>query len=132
MKKTIVAVGSFLLPVIAFAQVNGSGSGSTNSTQLFSLLAVAQRLFNTLIPILITLGVIYFIWGVIQYVIAKDEEAKKAGRDKMIWGIIGLFVIVSIWGLVGFLGNTLGVKSGGSADVPCVLDTQPGTPGCQS
>jgi hypothetical protein len=48
-----------------------------------------------------------FIWGVVQYVINSDEEAKKAkGKEFMIWGIIGLTVMVSVWGLVNVLGST--------------------------
>jgi len=39
--------------------------------------------------------------------IASDEEAKKAGRDRIIFGIIGLAVIVAMWGLVNILIKTL-------------------------
>jgi uncharacterized membrane protein len=73
---------------------------------------------NTLIPILITLGVVYFIWGVIKYVTAKDPDAQKEARSVMISGIIGLFVIVSIWGLVNLISNTFGVGGGAGAPPP--------------
>ena len=56
---------------------------------------------NSIIPLIFTLAVVSFIWGVVQYVINNDEEGKRAkGRDFMIWGIIALTVMVSIWGLV--------------------------------
>jgi uncharacterized membrane protein len=97
-------------------------------TDLSFVLCKLAQLLNTIIPILITLGVVYFIWGVVSYVIAKEEEAKKAGRDKMIYGLIGIVVIVSIWGLVSILKNTFNLQnsSQGTIQVPCV----PGTPGC--
>ena len=61
-------------------------------------------------PILIGLAVIYFIWGIISYVIADDEEAKTAGRNRIIYGIIGLTVIVAVWGLVKVLTSTFGIS----------------------
>jgi hypothetical protein len=38
------------------------------------------------------------------------EEKRKAGKSFMIWGLIALFVMVSIWGLVGVLSNTFGIN----------------------
>src|SRR3972149_11719304 len=101
----------FFLPVLAFAQQ----ISFTETKGLFGVLNTIQRLLNVVIPILITLGVVYFIWGVIKYVTAKDEEAQKEARSTMIYGIIGLFVIVSIWGLVGLLGRSFGIGAGGGA-----------------
>ncbi|QQR50050.1 hypothetical protein IPF86_03115 [Candidatus Nomurabacteria bacterium] len=94
-----------------------------------SVLLKIGGILNVIIPILITLGVIYFIWGVIKYVTAKDEEQQKEGRTTIVSGIVGLFVIVAIWGLVGILQNTL---FGGATNnqlntnqIPCI----PGTGG---
>lgn len=86
------------------------------------VLAKIGDILNVIIPLLITLGVIYFIWGVIKYVTAKDEDAQKEGRNTIISGIIGLFVIVAVWGLVGILQNTF--ETGGNTisndDIPCI------------
>ena len=54
---------------------------------------------------------VYFVWGVVQYVIAGGEEAKKKGKDHVIFGIIGLAVIVSLFGLVNIVVKTF--KIGG-------------------
>ena len=107
MKKKIFAIVIGLLPGVAFAAVDA-----------FSILATVSRILNTIIPILITLGVVYFIWGVIKYVTAKDPDAQKEARSVMISGIIGLFVIVSIWGLVNLISNTFGVGGGAGAPPP--------------
>jgi hypothetical protein len=58
----------------------------------------------------VSLAVVYFIWGVISQVIAQNEEERKNSRDKIIHGIVGMFVIVAVWGLVRFVGTTLGVE----------------------
>ena len=66
---------------------------------------------NSVIPLLITLAVASFIWGIIQYFLnADNEEKRKKGKAYILWGLIALFVMVSIWGLVGIFGETFGVK----------------------
>lgn len=89
---------------------------------IFSLLNTVKATLNYLIPILVSLAVVYFIWGVISHVIAQNEEERKNSRDKIIHGIVGMFVIVAVWGLVRFVGTTLGVEVGDSpqsiSDVP--------------
>jgi hypothetical protein len=49
---------------------------------------------------------------------ANDEEKKGQGKNLMLWGLIGFFVMVSVWGLVNILtgtvsfGNNSGVTGG--------------------
>lgn len=79
---------------------------------LGSILTTISGLLGQLLPVLVSIGVIYFVWGVVMYFIADDEEAKQKGRDRIVFGVIGLAVVVSVWGLVGVLNKTLGL--GGS------------------
>ena len=90
------------------------------ASDAFSVLLKAQQILNIIIPLLITLAVVYFIWGVIQYTISSDEEAKKNARSKIIMGIIGLFVIISFWGIINFITRTIGVGNDATPDLPCV------------
>lgn len=69
---------------------------------------------SNIIFILIGFSVILFLWGVLKYVAAEGDE-RQAGKDFMIWGIVGLFVILSIWGLVAILQNTFHL--GGNFDI---------------
>ncbi|MEK7175275.1 MAG: hypothetical protein AAB693_00515 [Patescibacteria group bacterium] len=115
-KYLIVLWGSILgfMPALAAAVepvISGCGIGTTG-VQIQNILCRLQDIFGALIPFLIAIGVLYFIWGVIQYVISEDEEAKSRGKDKIVYGLIGLVVIISMWGLVGILQNTfLGTQS---------------------
>ncbi len=122
MKRKLISLVGFtaaFLPVVALAQANCPG---TQSGTLGYILCRIGELLNTIMPIIIALGVVYFIWGVVEYVVGGDEEAKKKGREKIIYGLIGLVVIVSIWGLVSILKNTfnLSSSSGGTVQVPCI------------
>ncbi|MEZ4103334.1 MAG: hypothetical protein R3B55_02110 [Candidatus Paceibacterota bacterium] len=63
-------------------------------------------------PLLISIAVIVFIIGVIKYIAGADEEAKRTeGRNFMIYGLIALFVMISVWGLVGVIQGTFGNKA---------------------
>jgi uncharacterized membrane protein len=110
-----VGVGALATPLFVFAQSTCIGSGT-----LSYMICKIANLINAVIPMLIALGVVYFIYGVISYAIAKDEEAKTAGRGAMIMGLIALLVIVSIWGLVNLLRREFGITSNNSIDVPCI------------
>ena len=50
----------------------------------------------------------------IKYVVAADADDKAKARDIVVRGILGLFIIVSVWGLIGIIQSTFGVGAGGS------------------
>ncbi|MFA6076501.1 MAG: hypothetical protein WC735_00290 [Candidatus Paceibacterota bacterium] len=85
-----------------------------NKPKLQHLLNYATCIINTsVIPLIFALAIVMFVWGVVQFVINSDDEAKKTkGKMFMIWGIVALTVMVSVWGLVAILGNTFGVNTG--------------------
>ncbi len=97
--KKIVKVGVSLMsamPFLAFAQ-------QANPNYLSSIIDSAKTLLDQLVVFLIALAVVWFIWNVIRYTMSSDEEAKGKAKSQMIWGIIAIAVIVSVWGLVGIL-----------------------------
>ncbi|MEI6280396.1 MAG: pilin [bacterium] len=99
-----------LFPVVTFAQTTGG---------LIGAIGKIQQILSAALPLLISIGVVYFVWGMVQYFIGDGEEAKKTGRDRILYGIIGLAVIVSIWGIVNLVVATFGV---GDVNAP-KLDT---------
>lgn len=90
------------------------------SSTAFTLLGRISQLLSFVIPILITLAVIYFIWGVIQYTVSTDEEAKKGARNKIIQGLIGLFVIIAFWGIINLVTRTFDIGAEVTPPLPCV------------
>jgi uncharacterized membrane protein len=113
-KKIGLIVLAFM-PAVAFAQAS--------STWIVSILAVVQTVLGYVLPIVIVLGVIWVIWGIIQFVTNTDEEERSKAKMHILYGIIGLFVIISIFGLVGFVQNLLGVGGGAlnQNQIPCVI-----------
>ena len=118
MKKKLVVLSGFVLglgsvPVVAFAAPNSCDTIRGGDTTILSIICKINQILGFVVPVLIALGVVYFIWGVISYVIGTDEEQKKGGREKMIYGIIALAVIIGVWGLVGILLNTFDIGPAG-------------------
>jgi len=91
-----------------------AGCNLVDNPNLSGLLGYATCLINnSVIPLLFALAVVYFIWGVVQFVIlGSGEEAKRTqGRQHMIWGVIALAVMIGIWGLVAILGGSFGIDT---------------------
>lgn len=125
MKKKLIALSGAALgfaPLLALAQVGitGATSACTNAQNINAILCKIGQILNAIVPLLIALGVVYFVWGVISFVIAGDEEAKTKGRDRMIFGIIGLAVIIGLWGLVKIVTNTFGLNNTTTIELPTV------------
>lgn len=126
MKKNLFVLSGIALasaPVLALAQVGTSGSATLCSPQIQNLGDVVCKIgsiLNSVIPVMIVAGVVFFVWGVVSFVISNDEEAKTKGRNRMIWGIIGLVVIVGMWGLVRIVTNTFGLSNNTQITLPTV------------
>lgn len=74
--------------------------------------AITDNVFNPLVGIILTLALIYFFWGVFKYIqSAGDETKRKEGITMMTYGIIALFVMVSVWGLVNVLQKTFELEN---------------------
>ncbi len=67
---------------------------------------IIRDILRPLVPFLISLAVIIFIYGVLLLVLSQGGEKKEDGKKFMFWGIIGIFVMVSIWGLVAIMSST--------------------------
>ncbi|HEY4511975.1 MAG TPA: pilin [Candidatus Paceibacterota bacterium] len=102
MKKILAAVGVWALPALVFAQPIVDAE---------SLFVRIKNLANQIIPIIITLTVLVIIWGIFMMVLAGGEDKKAKAKDIILWGTVGLFVMLSIWGLVNFLGRTLNLDT---------------------
>jgi len=68
---------------------------------------------RSIIPLIFALAIAAFVWGVVNFfIIGADEEAKRSqGKQFMIWGIIALAVMLSVWGLVRILGRTFNLNT---------------------
>jgi hypothetical protein len=96
--KKVIAFSIALMPFLASAQL---ATGVQNVSSAFTF---ANSLLTSITVLLFAAAFVFFLYGVFQFVrAAGDEEARKTGRDHIIYGIIGLAVMASVYGLVNFL-----------------------------
>ena len=69
------------------------------------VILIGVNILKAILPVIVSLAVIYFLWGITQYIKA-DEGKKEDAKTIMIHGIIALFVMTCVWGFVWILTET--------------------------
>lgn len=117
MKKTLLITSSaiaLLVPFVSFA------ASINNISDVGSF--IINTINGVIVPVLFALAFIVFLWGAFKTFIwgANSEDVQKDGKNLMLYGLIGFFVMVSIWGLVNILTGTInfGNNSGPSGGTP--------------
>lgn len=71
-----------------------------------------DNIVNPLIYFLFAIALLYFLYGVLVFILNADDESKRdIGKKHMLWGIIGLFIMVSVYGILGLIIGTVGVRN---------------------
>lgn len=124
MKKIFALTVLALAPLAAFAQAGLDtlkASGTANTTGLSEIYQFLVSVAGAAVTFITTLAVLYFLWGVFQYIASSGDPKKQGeGRGRMIAGIIGLAVMVSVNGLVYWITNTAGTSGSGTTALPTV------------
>ena len=89
-----------VLPTIVSAQSGGV------AYDFASLVGLFISMIKTVVPLIVGLTLLYFIWGIFQLVRSNSEDARKEAVGLITYGIVALFVMVSVWGLVSVLTST--------------------------
>ncbi len=76
---------------------------------------ITQNIFNPLITLLFAVATLVFAWGVVLYIIGSYNSQSKIEQAKniMLWGLIGMFIMASAWGIVALLCNFFGSQAVG-------------------
>ena len=82
---------------------------------------ILTDIFTPLVALIIGLAFVTFLWGVYKYITVASTEGKEGARMTIIYGLIGLFVMLSVWGLVDILTRTFDI----SRLVPQLMGTPP-------
>lgn len=98
MRKIVLALAAYLVPVIAFAQ-----TPRTFAELVYMIISY----INPIASILAAAAMLIFFYGIVLYVFkSADEESHERGRQLILWGVVALFVLFSVWSLAGILVNT--------------------------
>lgn len=101
------------LPVFAFA--SGANEFVSKPTSVNDLLnRIGTVIVNPLIYLLFAAAFVVFVWGLVQFVAnLNNEEARATGGKHMLWGIIGMAIMVGVTGIVNIIQNTIRGIGGG-------------------
>jgi len=92
-----------------FFQKAYAASTSKTSTADALLKKLGDNILTPIINLLMALAVVYFLWGMVQFIKDADNaDKKKEGYQRMIWGVIGIFIMISAKGLINIIMRTLG------------------------
>ena len=72
---------------------------------------VNKVLINPLIYFVFACALVYFLYGVFEYYLNSNKpEARDTGRNHIIWGLVGMAIMLSVFGIMQVLINTFGVE----------------------
>jgi hypothetical protein len=79
-----------------------------------------QLIDFVVVPFIFALSFVVFIWGVYTYFIAGagNDEKRKEGRSFILYGLIGFFIMVSLWGIINLFADTFGFNRDSRPDTP--------------
>ncbi|MEY2671790.1 MAG: hypothetical protein RL687_207 [Candidatus Parcubacteria bacterium] len=71
--------------------------------------SINRVIINPVILLMFSIAVVYFLYGVMQYLISPDdEELRTTSKSHMLYGIIGIFIMMSVFGIMRVIMNSLG------------------------
>lgn len=86
-----------------------NAAGSQNLDQF--IVNVNKLIINPLILLLFALAVVYFLYGIFEFISNQENEEKKTkGKSHMIWGIVGITIMMGVFTIMNIILNTLNIK----------------------
>jgi hypothetical protein len=70
---------------------------------------VVTEIFSPLYQLAVALAILYFLYGVFKFIIdLNDPEKKNNGKGHLLWGLVGLLIILSVGGILRFFNDMFG------------------------
>ncbi len=100
----------------------GSSAGGVNSSTIFTFLVRVQGVMDTLVSFIVGLSVFVIMFGILRYLTAVADEEKRAEAKRfVVWGVAGVFGMLSLWGFVNIMVSTFALdRTIDARDVPTV------------
>lgn len=113
------AAAVLLTPMMALAQIATTGGGGPFEVLLRNILNFTN---TVLIPFIIGIGFLVFVWGMFKYFIVggANDDAKEQGKSLMIYATLGFLLIIVFWGVVNLLTESTGLEGDTLDNVPQV------------
>ena len=75
---------------------------------------IITHIVNPIVMLMFAVGLVVFAYGVIEMITHQsDENARAKGKSHMLGGVIGMFIMLSAWGIINLIANTVkGIEEG--------------------
>lgn len=98
-----------LLALTIIVQVISTVSAQTILDGETVFAKVVENIFSPLYQLMVGLAICYFLYGVVKFIIdIRNPEKKTTGKSHLVWGMVGLFIILSIGGILPTINSVLG------------------------
>ena len=125
MKRFIYSAGVTSLLALPLLFVNAQIATTGGGGGQFELLLknILRFTNDVLIPFIIGIGFLVFVWGMFRYFIfgGADEDAKKEGKSLMIYATLGFVLIIVFWGIINLLTSSTGLENKPLQNTPKVI-----------
>lgn len=81
---------------------NAPEGATGNATDASSfVIQLAKIILNPTITLMFAIALLFFVWGLVEYIKGADEPSKRSeGAKHMFWGIIGFFIMFSAYAIL--------------------------------
>lgn len=64
---------------------------------------------SIIIPLIFTLAIFFFLWNVFVFIRSSEKTNKEEAKQRMVWGLVALFVMLGVWGIIAIVSGTFGI-----------------------
>lgn len=94
-----------------FSKIANSAS-STDATVNSVVEKIVENIVLPAVTFIFALAILLFIWGLIGFFTgSEDTKKREEGRQHILWGTIGIAIMISVYGIVRLVANTVGQSS---------------------
>jgi uncharacterized membrane protein len=73
---------------------------------------ITENILTPIISVLFALAFVIFVYGIFGMIASpEDSDKRKHGQDSILWGVVGMFIMISVFGILRLIAATVGVNS---------------------
>jgi len=88
---------------------------------------IVDYVIDPAVKVVFTLGLFFFLWGFVEFLWKlKDGQVSEDGKNHMVYGLVGMLIMVSVYGIISLVMNTFGIDPDTATDVSRIQNVNPG------
>lgn len=71
---------------------------------------ITDNIVAPIVEVMFVLAFLVFVWGMYEMIASPDDsDARTNGKNAILWSSIGMVIMLSVFGLIRLIGNTVGI-----------------------